>query len=205
MKSTYYWLLDPGHGGVDHKGEYTTAPAKMWRFDDGLVIYEGVINRIITRKLTAKLKASEIDYFVVADDIIDTPLEQRVKVADDIFKKDKRCIYLSIHSNSGKGQGIEVFTSPGQTKSDVIAHYIINQYAKQLSKFHIRKDDSDGDWDKEADFYVLRKTDCPAVLVENLFFDNRSEAEYLLSDAGQEAIAECLFQAILEIEKRKPV
>lgn len=203
--SNFYWVLDPGHGGMTSKGEYTTAPAKMWRFEDGLVIYEGVINRLITRKLTAKLKASSIDYFVVADDILDTSLEQRVKVADELFKKDKRCVFLSIHSNSGKGKGIEVFTSPGQTKSDLIANYFINQYALRLPQFPIRKDTSDGDWDKEADFYVLRKTDCPSVLVENLFFDNRSEAEYLLSDAGQEAIAECLFQAILEIEKRKPV
>jgi len=36
----------------------------------------------------------------------------------------------------------------------------------------LRYDLTDGDKDKEAEFYVLRRTACPAVLVECLFFDN---------------------------------
>jgi N-acetylmuramoyl-L-alanine amidase len=205
MNSHYYYLLDPGHGGVNSKGEYTTAPAKMYTFEDGLVIYEGVSNRLTCKKLGAKLKGARIDYFVVADDVQDTPLAERVRIADQLFKKNKKCIYLSVHSNSGKGKGIEVFTSPGQTKSDKVADVFLSAYSQFLPQFPIRKDVADGDWDKEENFYVLRKTDCPAILVENLFFDNRSEAEFLLSEAGQEAIAETLFQAILELERTQPI
>ena len=51
-----------------------------------------------------------------------------------------------------------------------------------------RTDKTDGDRDQEANFYVLRKTICPAVLTENLFQDNRSDVAFLLSDEGKKAI-----------------
>ena len=198
--SKYKWLLDAGHGGM-FKGNYTTAPAKMCTFPDGLVIHEGVINRKITELLWRALEREGIDFALVYNEELDTPLGERVQIADRVYAKDKRCVYLSIHSNAGGGSGFEVFTSPGQTKSDKVANIFCEQYKKHFLTSKLRSDYADGDADKEADFYVLRKTDCPAVLVENLFFDNRKEAEYLLSSVGQEAIAACLFHAIKECEK----
>jgi N-acetylmuramoyl-L-alanine amidase len=37
---------------------------------------------------------------------------------------------------------------------------------------------------------------CPAVLTENLFYDNRMEAEFISSDIGQERIANVLFKFV---------
>lgn len=201
--SAYLWCIDPGHGGEGPNG-YTTAPAKMFKFPE-FVIYEGVINRVIANKLINKLQGARIDYAVMADDIEDTTLQQRVTTADNVFRKDSRAVYLSIHSNSGGGSGFELFTSPGQTKSDKIANIFCDAYRRLLSEFKFREDKADGDADKEADFYVLRKTDCPSILVENLFFDNKTEAQFLLSEEGQERIAKCLFEAIQTCEKLKPI
>jgi len=201
--SRYLWCIDPGHGGEGPNG-YTTAPAKMFKHDT-FTIYEGVINRGIANKLIDMLQGGRIDYAVVADDIEDTSLSHRVTTADNVFKKDKRAIYLAIHSNSGGGSGFELFTSPGQTKSDKIANIFCDSYAKHFPEFKFRADRSDGDADKEADFYVLRKTDCPAILVENLFFDNKKEAEFLLSEEGQTRIAKCLYDAIMMCEQLKPI
>lgn len=204
-KSNYLWSLDAGHSGVDKSGKYLTAPAKMFTFPDGKTVYEGVVNRQITELLYKKLERAEIDFGLVYDDVEDTPLSQRVMTADNMYRKDKRTVYLSIHSNAGGGSGFEIFTSPGQTKSDKVANIFCEIYQKHFPQFPFRADKSDGDHDKEADFYVLRKTDCPALLVENLFFDNRKDADYLTSANGQEAIAECLFQCILTCEKMKPI
>jgi N-acetylmuramoyl-L-alanine amidase len=204
-KSTYLWLLDAGHGGLTKDGRYTTAPAKMHRFADGLTVYEGVINRQIAELVYKALEAKQIDFALVYDDVEDTPLSQRVMTADNVYRKDKRAVYLSIHSNAGGGAGNEIFTSPGQTKSDKIANIFCETYKKELPQFKFRADHSDGDADKEADFYVLRKTYCQAVLLENLFFDNRNEAEYLLSPAGRQAIADCIVKAIVSCETLKPI
>jgi N-acetylmuramoyl-L-alanine amidase len=121
------------------------------------------------------------------------------------------CIYLSIHSDAmpdgahGKGSGFSIYTSKGQTASDVIGQIFCGVYADNLKQFRFRQDRSDGDADMEEDFYVLRKTHCPALLVENLFFDNRREAEFLLSEVGRRQIADALFTSIQYTEKYKPV
>ena len=193
------WILDSGHGGINAKGIYTTAPAKMFRFPE-FTIYEGVINRAIQGILKAELKSLGIDYAIVAHEYEDTPLNKRVALADQVYRKDKRAVYLSIHSNAGGGSGFEVFTSPGQTKSDEFAKGFCASYKKHFPDKNLRSDYADGDADKEADFYVLRKTDCPAVLVENLFFDNKEEAKYLMSRLGQVSIAKCLLDAIKSFE-----
>lgn len=202
-QSNYVWLIDEGHGGM-RNGIYTTAPSKMAKFED-FTIYEGVINRLIGDIVVKVLSGRHIDYLVVADQWEDTPLSMRVNRADNVYKKHRNCVYLSIHSNAGGGSGFEIFTSPGQTKSDKIANVFCQTYQKHFPNFKFRADKSDGDADKEADFYVLRKTDCPALLVENLFFDNLEEAKYLMSAEGQKAIADCIVDCIMTCEKLKPI
>lgn len=194
-------ILDFGHGGITEEGLYTTAPDKMYSFPDGFTIYEGQINRLIGYKLTVLFNKYKIEYDIVSEPVVDTPLRDRVRRADSIFALNKDAWYLSIHSNAGGGRGFEIWTSRGQTKSDLIADIFANQYIKHFPEKPYRKDSSDGDYDKEAGFYVLRKTDCPAILVENLFFDNREEAEYLASVSGQQAIANCLMDGVMEVKK----
>lgn len=203
--SNYKWLIDAGHGGLDKSGHYTTFPRKMYVFPaDMMTIYEGVINRKVADKLANRLK-NKYEYQFIHDKSDDLSLQVRVSRADNAFRKDPRCIFLGIHSNAGNGSGFEIFTSKGQTKSDKIAQVFWEVYLKHFPTFSFRTDQLDGDDDKEEDFYVLRKTDCPALLVENLFFDNRREAEYLLSDKGQEDIAECLFDCIKTVEELEPI
>lgn len=108
------------------------------------------------------------------------------------------CLYVSIHVNAagadGKwhdARGWAVYTSPGKTKSDTLATCLYNE-AKALlpkdSKYYVRADWSDGDPDYEANFYVLTKTKCPAVLTENLFQDNKADVDYLTSEIGKQTI-----------------
>ena len=44
---------------------------------------------------------------------------------------------------------------------------------------------------------MCRDTNCPAVLTENLFQDNRQDVDFLLSDAGRAAIVQLHFVGIL--------
>ena len=57
---------------------------------------------------------------------------------------------------------------------------------------------SDGDRDWENDFYILRKSWCPAVLTENFFMDNHSDLEYLQSRAGKQAVVDTHVEGIVE-------
>lgn len=200
MKHT--WVLDAGHGGVDGNGNYTTDPkiGKRWKFDDGLEILEGVSNRLIADELYKRLEGLEIDFRLVYDPIFDLSLVRRVQLANKQQEKLDNCIYLSLHSNAGHGKGFEIFTSPGQTKSDKYADKLIEIYKKTFPEFPMRSDKADGDADKEAKFYVLTETSMPAILVENLFFDTRPEAEFLLSATGRTKIVNALVEFITLIE-----
>ena len=57
---------------------------------------------------------------------------------------------------------------------------------------------SDGDSDWEEQFYILRKSMCPAVLTENFFMDSQSDLEYLQSRAGKQAVVDTHVEGILE-------
>jgi N-acetylmuramoyl-L-alanine amidase len=64
-------------------------------------------------------------------------------------------------------------------------------------EWRIRKDESDGDSDKESDFTILTKTNCPAILTENFFMDTQKDCKFILSDEGREKIADMHVSAIL--------
>lgn len=45
---------------------------------------------------------------------------------------------------------------------------------------------------------ICRDTNCPAVLTENLFQDNRDDVDYLLSDEGKQAITNVHVNGIID-------
>ena len=51
------------------------------------------------------------------------------------------------------------------------------------------------DW-WEDDFYILKHSQCPAVLTENCFMDNKKDVEWLLSDEGRRTIVKLHVDAI---------
>jgi N-acetylmuramoyl-L-alanine amidase len=61
----------------------------------------------------------------------------------------------------------------------------------------IREDTTDGDHDLEEKLYVLTKTKCPAVLVENMFQDNHDDIQYLTSDIGFHELSRTYVEGIL--------
>ncbi|MCL6559611.1 MAG: N-acetylmuramoyl-L-alanine amidase, partial [Firmicutes bacterium] len=78
-----------------------------------------------------------------------------------------------------QAKGMEVWTTRGQTGADSVAESVANALIAAFPDMVFRADMSDGDKDKEANFYVLRYTDAPAVLVELGFITNPTEEAML--------------------------
>ena len=133
----------------------------------------------------------------------------RCKTVNDLQKVYKDCIYVSIHvnasSNDGKwhnATGWEIYTSKGKTEADNLATYIHNAAKNNFKNTQkLRTDFSDGDPDKEAEFYILKHTSCPAVLTENFFQDNKQDVDYLTSDLGFHQIVRTHVEGILSYIK----
>lgn len=100
-----------------------------------------------------------------------------------------------------QGTGWECWTSLGKTKSDELAEYLYKSAKINLGNKKIRTDMSDGDSDKESNLYVLKNTNCTAVLTENFFQDNKDDVRFLLSDEGFHKIVRLHVEGILNYIK----
>ena len=179
-------LIDPGHG-IDTPGK---------RSPDGK-FREYLWNRQVADLLGARLVAMGIDASPVVTETNDIPLSTRVQRVNRICSKvgASNVILVSIHANAaGNGgwmnaKGWSCYTSKGNTESDRIAECLYDAFEKEFPDRKIRKDLSDGDRDWEENFYVLAKSRCPAVLLENFFYDNPEECMFLLKEETKERIA----------------
>lgn len=118
-------------------------------------------------------------------------LSLRCRIVNDLQKAYKNCIYVSIHVNAagadGKwhnATGWSAYTSVGITASDRLATCLYDAAKKNLEGNKLRTDYTDKDPDIESNFYILKNTNCPAVLTENFFQDNKDDVDYLTSDLG---------------------
>ena len=201
-KKKYTWILDPGHGGMID-GEYQTAGKRSPEFEFGQY-FEGVGNREIVKKMIAQCKALGIDAINIADTEEDISLGERVRIANNLHKQKKNCIYVSMHSDAfsdPRAHGYSIYTSVGETSSDAIASMFLETMKDYFPGHKLRHDNTDGDEDKEAHFYVLKKTHCPAILIENFFYTNPKECKLLLNDSFQDKIVACHMDSIKRLER----
>lgn len=202
-------ILDFGHGGIDSSGRYTTAPNKMFIHANGEAAYEGVLNRQIGGHIYTCLKGHpelNIITTVAETDPRDLSLGYRVSVANK-YPHDET-IFVSIHCNASSnhmGRGFEIYTTRGTTESDYLAEKIATAVEPVYEKvgMKLRYDFSDGDKDKEVDFYVLRKTKCPAVLLECGFFDNRIDFDNLKDPLFQANLGSFIYTGIIDYINNK--
>ena len=183
---------------------------------------ECIFSREIVQRIKQELESNGITTFI---DYL--PLEPNEQMKAPTYKQEQskeliwrvnyvnnlcskyganNCLYVSVHVNAaGMGtnwmnaRGWLVYTSKGNTKSDLLADLLYKE-AKELLP-SVRSDFSDGDPDYESDFYVLAKTKCPAVLTENLFQDKKADVEFLTSEEGKNAIVKVHVDGILDYIK----
>ena len=102
--------------------------------------------------------------------------------------------------NVKKSNGSEMFTSIRPTRSDKFATIFGEEFKAEFQNENLREDWSDGDLDKERNFYVLKHTKMPAILTENFFMDNERECkQYLMTNEGRDRIAQYHVKAIQKI------
>lgn len=187
-------LIDCGHG-IDTPGK---------RSPDG-VFKEYLWNRQVGDMVLEWLHDTDIDASLVVTETNDITLRTRAmrvnKICDRIGAGN--VILVSIHANAaGNGKtwmnatGWECHTSPGQTKSDVLSECMYASFAEEFPEKRMRRDLSDGDSDKESSFYILTKTRCPAVLLENFFYDNRDECAWLLQEETKCRVAAAIVNGV---------
>ena len=193
-------LIDPGHG-IDTPGK---------RSPDGL-FREYLWNRQVADLILEGLVSAGVDASLVVTETNDVSLRNRVTRVNTICNRvgASNVLLVSIHANAaGNGsawmnaRGWSCYTYKGKTKSDQVAECLYDAFEEEFQDRKIRKDMSDGDRDWEENFYVLQKSKCPAVLLENFFYDNREECAWMLQEETKKRIASAAVKGIIKYIKK---
>lgn len=189
------FLLDNGHGK-----ETPGKRSPVW--PDGSQLFEWSFNRDMVSRIKEKAIRSGLLVVDLVPETEDVSLEERVRRANKWHDvTNGRAVLISVHANAGGGTGFEVYTSRGTTKADRIATVIFNGIKAAFPGMKMRADESDGDPDKEAGFYILKNTRCPAVLVENLFMDNYADCRFLFQEDFKNRLADTYVEAMQKINE----
>lgn len=190
-------ILDNGHGS-------NTPGKRSPEKEDGSRFFEWEFNRIVTKLLYQRFKASGYNPIILVPETQDISLSERVRRINNIVKKydASNCVLLSIHVNAAGNQdkwlsarGWSAWTTKGQNNSDKLAECLYeaaekifladsvlkDSYKEEKTQKLIRMDLSDKDKDWEANYTIIKGANCPAVLTENFFQDNRKDVQLLES------------------------
>lgn len=167
-------VIDVGHGGIDRGSIHGELSEKDIVLEIAQKVQElnssGKLDIILTR---------EIDHFV--------ELEERVNFAN----RQTPSFFLSLHTNYAAKDtisGFEIYVKNNSLaeQSMKMASAIEREYPNQIQKRQITT----------ANFHVLKKSNCPSVLLELGFLSNENDRNYLLSEAGQWEIAAAIYNAV---------
>lgn len=189
-------LIDPGHGENTQgkrspKGEFG-------------VLREYAFNRAIAKPLVERLKKMGYDAELVVSEDEDISLGERCRRTNRWCDKlgSKNVLFISIHANASSN--CETFQKPSGWSSFVytkasnaskrLAQCLYDEAYKRGLKGN-RAVPPERYWTEN--FYVLKHTNCPAVLTENLFYDNHSDYLYLCSEKGREEIIDLHIKGIV--------
>lgn len=184
-------LIDNGHG-ANTSGK--CSPDKTF--------FEWKFSRDIAERLVEALRERGYDAERIVTEDYDVSLSTRCKRVNDICRKFKNVILVSIHSNAA-GHQDAWYNARGFS-----AHVAMNasDNSKRLAACL---------WDKAIEVglrgnrsvprckYIVqnlamcRDTLCPAVLTENLFYDNKEDLAILKSEEGKRKIVKLHVEGII--------
>lgn len=170
-------VIDPGHGGTD--------PGAI----SYLGYHEKEVNLSIGRKVASYLQQQGIKTVMTRNSDSFVELEDRAAVANRVGAD----LFVSVHANANGDRmhrGYTVYVARSASwASKKTGQNIENTMANTgLSSEGLRN----------ADYRVLVRTDCPAVLVECGYLSNPSEAALLYESQFQDRIARAIADGIVK-------
>ena len=195
-------VLDPGHRR-DTPGK-RSGSFMEWVFNDELV-----------EKTYKLLKSEGFNVEITFQGVVHPFSEETLQGRTDNLKYRCRCtnylknndnhvIFISIHANAHSNanvRGYEIFTAYGEEdrNSELLATCLLNKAIKYLGVGTTTPNRGS----KDADFYVLKNTITPAILIEHDFFTNKEAREEMSTEKYKDNAAKAVLEGIkLYIDKK---
>src|ERR1700746_3487466 len=169
-------VVDAGHGGKDN-GAYR-------KFGGA----EKIATLDVAKRLSRKLRESDLKVVMTRSTDVFIPLEQRVAIENE----QKNSIFVSIHFNDSRRRGIHGFETYYHSANSI-------DLANRIQSKLMTIPHSANRGVHTANFRVLRLAKYPAVLVECGFLSNRLEGGEARDSEYREALADRIAEAIVEL------
>src|SRR2546430_4482685 len=168
-------VVDAGHGGKDN-GAYR-------KFGGA----EKIANLDVAKRLSRKLRESELKIVMTRSTDVFIPLEQRVEIEN----AQKNSIFVSIHFNDSRRRAVHGFETYYHSASSAALARRIQSKLTTISRGSDRGVHT-------ANFRVLRLAAYPAVLVECGFLSNRADGKQARDSDYRDLLADKIAEAIVE-------
>jgi N-acetylmuramoyl-L-alanine amidase len=181
-------LIDAGHGGDDTG---TDAAFRLY----GIRLYEKDVNLPVAQAVAKMLKLRGAEGHMTRTRDRTVSLDDRVSVANRLRPK----LFVSIHANSMAQTSMRGFLllRPAVASADSLdAAAIVERHLVRIGlSGEVRKD--------VRALRVLRKTTCPAILIEMGYLSNRYDARMLADPHWRTKIATAIADAVTEYLKKR--
>lgn len=185
-------LIDNGHG--------ENTPGK--RSPDGR-LREWAYTRKIADRVIAGLRAKGVDAERIVKEMVDVPLSVRCRRVNTIYRDSGgNAILISIHCNAaGLGSdwlpahGWSVFVSNNASTNSKKLATCLAEVAIQKEVFVRQPTPEQLFWIQNL--AICRDTNCPAILTENFFQDNKEDVEFLLSEEGMQMVTQIHVEGVM--------
>lgn len=174
-------IIDPGHGGDDDGASYGFVDEDDTNLSISNLIY-----------LMLQLQGFHVDLTRDKDEKVE--LSERVSMANHINADAFISIHCdAFHNTTVSGMSVHIAPKASET-SNKLAHNILDQMAWKFPDHNLRGV-------KKSNFYVVRNTIMPAVLVECEFLSNPETKDFLKEPENQYSMAEAITKGVYNIFK----
>ena len=190
-------VIDPGHGGIDGGTS------------DKAGVLEKSINLDIGLKLKKILSDNSMKVIMTRDK--DVSLEKKSNINASRYRRDldarKKIInnnnpdvFISIHVNASvqarNARGIQIYYYPSSIESERLAQLICESINENVYKKHLKLTSVKARIIQE-DYFILRETEHPGVLIDTGFITNAYDKKLLMDKAYKEILAKSINEGIL--------
>lgn len=184
------------------EGHYDGCPGKRSpKFEDGTQFFEWKYCRELGKRIKQECDSLGIKCIRTTNKDVEASLTERAKHINNLFRREKKlgrsALLISLHANAasngvwGNATGWEVFTTEQTTNSDKFANILCDIFPSIFPDKKLRGH-------KEKNFTLLYKVDCPCVLTENFFYDNKKECVWMQQEDTINKIVKLHIEAIKE-------
>ena len=169
-------VIDASHGGDDFGATL-----------NGL--QEKTIVETIAKKIKAQNKNENLEIVLLREGDHFMELSERVSIINNLNPS----LVISLHINASENfskNGVQAFVyskskfyNESKTNAEILVDKVAGDY---FSKGEV----------KEASFYILKNSNCPAMTLEVGYLSNVNDRTYITSEKGQNEIAEKILEAV---------